>query len=256
MKTRSTTWLAAALAMTLSSFATADTTLSDTAGERTTTVSQGLISGTAKNGKQKGLSQTRAADAPIAAGNANRSARKSASTLQSGVNQNFWIYDARTSILDDFDGDGFYTRLELTFDADTAFEGANVYAVLYLSLEGGDWVEYGETFVFDIFGSSGEDEYYFDTDLVSGFPRGYYDVLIELYDDFDQQLVAVYGPSDSADLFDLPLESQTTDSPVPPVVIITDEGGGGSAGLWMIASLALMLLGRVVVRRQRLGVTV
>ncbi len=167
------------------------------------------------------------------------------------LNQDFWIYDASTALVGDLDRDGFYTRIELDFDADTAYESAWVYAVLYLSLEGGDWIEYGETAVFDIYGASGGDEYFFDADLVSGFPTGYYDVLIELYDDFDGRLVATLGPAESADLFDLPLESETADAPVEPVVIITDEGGGGSAGLGLIALLSLALWRR----RQRLDVT-
>ncbi len=74
------------------------------------------------------------------------------------VNQDFWIYDASTSIVGDLDGDGFYTRVELDFDADTVYDSAWVYAVLYLSLEGRPWTEYCETAVFDIFGASGGDE--------------------------------------------------------------------------------------------------
>ena len=130
------------------------------------------------------------------------------------------------------------------------YDSAWVYAVVYLSLEGGDWIEYGETAVFDIYGASGGDAYYFDADLVSGFPTGYYDVLIELYDDYDGSLVATFGPSQSPDLFDLPLESETVDAPVEPVVIITDEGGGGSAGVALLTLLSVALLWR----RKRLHV--
>ncbi|MEO0344669.1 MAG: choice-of-anchor H family protein [Pseudomonadota bacterium] len=165
------------------------------------------------------------------------------------INQDFWIFDATTAIAGDLDGDGFYTRLELDFDADTVYEQAWVYAVVYLSLEGGDWIEYGETAVFDIYGASGGDAYYFDADLVSGFPTGYYDVLIELYDDFDGRLVATFGPGQSADLFDLPLESETVDAPFEPVVVVTEEGGG-SASPGLIALLSVALLWR----RQRLHV--
>ncbi|MEO1595287.1 MAG: choice-of-anchor H family protein [Pseudomonadota bacterium] len=166
------------------------------------------------------------------------------------INQDFWIFDATTAIAGDLDGDGFYTRLELDFDADTVYDQAWVYAVVYLSLEGGDWIEYGETAVFDIYGASGGDEYYFDADLVSGFPTGYYDVLIELYDDYDGRLVATFGPAQSADLFDLPLESETVDAPVEPIIVVTEEGGG-SAGPGLIALLSVALLWR----RKRLHVT-
>ncbi|MFK8053267.1 MAG: choice-of-anchor H family protein [Woeseiaceae bacterium] len=164
------------------------------------------------------------------------------------VNQDFWIFDAQTVLRDDFDRDGFFSRLELTFDADTVFEGANVYAVLYLSLEGGDWVEYGSTDIFEIYGTSGNDEYFFDSDLVTGFPTGYYDVLIDLYDDFDGRLVATFGPDDSAELFDLPIESQSNDSANETIVVISNEGGGGSTTPIMLALLGTLLLRRRLIK--------
>ncbi|MEM8549086.1 MAG: choice-of-anchor H family protein, partial [Pseudomonadota bacterium] len=176
------------------------------------------------------------------------SARKSASLAPESVNVDFWIYDARTVIRDDFDGDGFFTRVELTFDADTIFTSADVFAVLYLSLEGGTWEEYGETDVFDIFGTSGNDEYFFDTDLLSGFPPGSYDILIELYDAFDNSLAAVYGPEDDLDLFDLPLESVGNDGPAAPIVVSNTEGGGGALGLLGLTGLALLVFGRRISR--------
>lgn len=175
-------------------------------------------------------------------GAGDRSQRKAPAADAANVNQDFWIFDATTVIRDDFDGDGFYTRVELDFDADTVFEFADVYAVLYLSLEGGDWIEYGVTDVFRIYGASGNDTYFFDSDLVAGFPTGYYDVLIDLYDTFDDRLVASFGPSDSAELFDLPLESQSLDS--EEIIVVVTEEGGGSTGLVLLALLALTLAGR------------
>ena len=147
--------------------------------------------------------------APVRGDNARLSRKSPSGAPAEMLNQDFWIFDARTAIAGDLDRDGFYTRLELDFDADTNYEEAWVYAVLYLSLEGGPWVEYGVTDVFDIYGASGNDTYYFDADLVSGFATGYYDVLIELYDDYNGRLVAEFGPAESAELFDLPLESET-----------------------------------------------
>lgn len=203
--------------------------------------------GQRKPGKEAQLSSKSTAPERGAGARLQRKAPTPADALS--INQDFWIFDATTAIAGDLDGDGFYTRLELDFDADTVYDQAWVYAVVYLSLEGGDWIEYGETAVFDIYGASGGDEYYFDADLVSGFPTGYYDVLIELYDDFDGRLVATFGPAQSADLFDLPLESETVDAPVEPIVVVTEEGGG-SAGLALLGLLSVALLWR----RQRLHV--
>lgn len=189
-------------------------------------------------------------DAPARGDNSRLGRKPPSGAPAESLNQDFWIFDARTAIAGDLDRDGFYTRVELDFDADTVYDQAWVYAVLYLSLEGGPWVEYGVTDVFDIYGASGGDTYFFDADLVSGFATGYYDVLIELYDDYDGRLVADFGPAESADLFDLPLESETVDAPVEPVVIITDEGGG-STGVALLALLSFALLWR----RKRLNVS-
>ncbi|MEL6869700.1 MAG: choice-of-anchor H family protein [Pseudomonadota bacterium] len=190
---------------------------------------------------------------PVVAGKGEARTRKSRSAASESINQDFWIFDADAQIFDDFDGDGFFTRIEVTFDADTIYDGANVFAVLYLSLEGGDWIEYGETNVFDIFGASGNDSYFYDTDLISGFPTGYYDVLIELYDDFDGRLVAEFGPAESARLFDLPLESVNNDSVGDPVIVISNEGGGGAGGALSIVALALLFTRRLVRKRLRVA---
>ncbi|MEL7448723.1 MAG: choice-of-anchor H family protein [Pseudomonadota bacterium] len=166
---------------------------------------------------------------------------------QNSVYSGFWVYDARTELFFDFDGDGFFTGLDVTFDADTDYVAADVYARLYLSLEGGPWILYYTTDVFTLLGTSGSDDYTVQTDLVDGYPTGYYDVLIELYDrDFDE-LVAVYGPVENLSLFELPLEDEAADAgiitaPAPPVSV--SSGGGGSTGIVALLSAAALLLAR------------
>ncbi|MEM1263170.1 MAG: choice-of-anchor H family protein [Pseudomonadota bacterium] len=164
------------------------------------------------------------------------------------INQDFWIYSALTEIQFDDDRDGFFTRLILDFDADTIFSSADVYAVLYLSLEGGPWNELTVTDVFTIFGAGAGDEYFVDTDLISGYPTGSYDLLIELYDTFDGRLVAEFGPNDSLDLFDLPLEDQTRDEVIivggGQVIAVTEGGGGALGGLGLLALTALLIARR------------
>ena len=188
--------------------------------------------------------QSHTTDGNVTRGSGERAARKATVESAERVNQDFWVFDADLAIADDFDLDGFFTRVELSFDVDTVFNAADVYAVLYLSLEGGPWTEYGVTDVFTIYGASGGDEYFYDADLVSGFPTGYYDVLIEIYDTFDGRLVADFGPDDTGELFDLPLESISFDGPGEPIVVVSSEGGG-SAG-WVL----LALLGGLAARRQ------
>lgn len=75
------------------------------------------------------------------------------------------------------------------------------------------------------------DDYEVITELLEGYPTGYDDVLIELYDADLDVLVATYGPYEDPALDNIPLEDQYRDLP-------DDDGGGGGIG-W----LGLMLLG-------------
>ena len=154
----------------------------------------------------------------------------------------FWIYDADVQLFNDDDNDGYFYGVDLLFDADTIYSEADVYAVLYLSFEGGPWNEYAVTEDFTIFGSSGSDEYVLVTELMSGYPTGDYDLLIELFDAFDGAYVASYGPDETSALGFLPLEDFNRDTPVTEVVIIESHGGGGSLDGWLLSFLIMLLL--------------
>ncbi|MES9992437.1 MAG: choice-of-anchor H family protein [Candidatus Thiodiazotropha sp.] len=140
------------------------------------------------------------------------------------------IFDAHAVISRDDDDDGFYHRLKVVFDADTSDDEAWVYARLYLSLEGGPWNHYYTTEVFPIRGANLSDEYEVVTRLLDGYPTGYYDVLIELYDADYDLLEVNYGPYEDGDLAVLPLEDSYRDD-------YHVHGGGGTSGL------SLLLLG-------------
>ncbi|MES9837674.1 MAG: choice-of-anchor H family protein [Candidatus Thiodiazotropha sp.] len=145
------------------------------------------------------------------------------------------IFDAHSVISRDDDDDGFYHRLKVVFDADTSEEEVWVYARLYLSLEGGPWNQYYTTDLFPIAGDASDDEYEVVTRLLDGYPTGYYDVLIELYDaDFDL-LEVNYGPYEDSDLAVLPLEDSYRDE--------YHHGGGGAVGLFTLL-LGLLALFR------------
>jgi len=152
-------------------------------------------------------------------------------------NVEFWIYDASVELSFDADRDGYYSAIKLNFDADTIYNVADVYAVLYLSYELGPWNEYAATDDFTIFGASGDDEYFVETDLISGYLTGEYDLLIELFDVYDGTFVASFGPNESSNLAYLPLEDASRDTPPPPTTIIVNEGGGGSLGLLGLLAL-------------------
>jgi hypothetical protein len=161
-------------------------------------------------------------------------------TVRTG-DPNFWFYSADVILFNDFDHDGYYYGIDLAFDADTSYAVADVYAVLYLSYEYGPWEEYAATDDFSLYGSSGTDEYIVETELVSGYPTGSYDILIELYDAWDGSYLASIGPADTSELAILPLEDSTRDvaSTGGPYVVV--NSGGGSFGV-------LLLLGLLAVR--------
>ncbi len=171
---------------------------------------------------------------------------KTTSSTSSTPNTNFWFYAADVVLFNDHDGDGYYYGIDLLFDADTYFTAADVYAVIYLSLEGGSWNEYAATEDFTIFGTSSDDEYVVVTELLSGYPSGSYDILIELFDAHDDAFVASFGPDDTSELAFLPLEDADRDAPVEPEIIVIDNGGGGS-----LAWLSLLMLAMVAVASRR-----
>jgi hypothetical protein len=144
-----------------------------------------------------------------------------------------WIYDADVEIYDDFDKDGFHHFLSVRIDADSWRASAWVFAELYLSADGLNWEHYHSTEDFWIGGETGDDEFFIDTELLSGYPKGYYDLLIELYDADTLNFEDEFGPAQSDGFALLPLEDKTQD-PLPVEVIVVEEDGGGGASSWLL----------------------
>jgi len=162
---------------------------------------------------------------------------------QASANGDFWIYSVDVRLFNDNDADGFYHGIDLLFDADTVYAIADVYAVTYLSFEGGPWNEYAVSPDITLFGSTSSDDYVLVTELLTGYPRGSYDLLLELYDADTGEYLASLGPSESSELANLPLEDANRDVPERPVSI-TRGGGGASNAAFLIALLGLFLLAR------------
>jgi hypothetical protein len=170
----------------------------------------------------------------------------SKATLQAvqAPNTDFWFYSADVILFNDHDDDGYFHGIDLLFDADTYFMEADVYAVVYLSFEGGPWNEYAATEVFTLYGSESSDEFNIVTELLSGYPAGSYDLLIELFDAWDDSLVAYFGPEDTSELAFLPLEDADRDVVIVPEIIVVEEHhhGGGAVSGWFILALGLAAL--------------
>ncbi|MDX1507274.1 MAG: choice-of-anchor H family protein [Woeseiaceae bacterium] len=185
-----------------------------------------------------------------------RSMKQQSAASQSSVpNTDFWFYDVDVDIYGDRDIDGYYTTVDVWFDVDTWHTLEEVYAVLYLSYEGGPWEEYADTEDFWIRGSSGNDDYVIISDLVSGYPTGSYDLLIELFDAWDDSFVAYIGPEDTSELSLLTLEDEQRDAAIGPAPRpeVVSRGGGGSTDVFTLALfvLASVAAGVVAVRRRR-----
>lgn len=95
--------------------------------------------------------------------------------------QLFTIFEADVQVLSDIDGDGYHHAINVYFDVDVNLDGAAVYAKLYLSRDGGPWSQYYTTDLFDIYFDDHEDAFEVETELLDGYPAGYYDVLVEIY---------------------------------------------------------------------------
>jgi hypothetical protein len=165
------------------------------------------------------------------------------SILQSAGNSSFWFYEADVELFADFDRDGYYYGIDLLFDVDTIYLAADVYAVIYLSYEFGPWNEYAVTDDFTVLGSASSDAYTVETELVSGYPTGSYDILIELFDAYDDAYLASFGPEDTSELAYLPLEDSTRDvaSTGAPQVVVNSGGGGSLSWLLLLGLLAVRM---------------
>jgi len=183
-------------------------------------------------------------------GERNRSRKTSANSkaaLQTAQapNSDFWFYSADVLLFNDHDDDGYSHGIDLLFDADTYFTSADVYAVVYLSYEGGPWNEYAATEIFTLYGTESGDEFNVVTELLSGYPAGSYDLLIELFDAYDDSYVAYFGPEDTSELAFLPLEDADRDVLIVPDIIVVEERhhhGGGAVDGWFILALGLAAL--------------
>ena len=170
---------------------------------------------------------------------------KASATAAVKGESDFWIYYADVELFNDDDRDGYFHGIDVLFDADTYFEIADVYAVLYLSYEGGPWNEYAVTETFSVYGATSDDEYVVVTELMSGYPTGSYDLLIELYDTWDGSFVADMGPEDNPELGYLALEDFNRDDPRRG----HGHRHGGGAVDWPTAVLLGVVLMAARVRR-------
>ena len=162
-------------------------------------------------------------------------ARQGLEGIANRHDQLFEIYDADVALISDIDGDGYHHAINVYFDVDVSYDSATVYAKLYLSREGEPWSQYYSTDLFSIHGDDVADAYEVETELLEGYPPGYYDVLVEIYSLDHAYMVA----SEVLDYHylgkDLPLEDIYWDEP--------HVGSHGSVSISAgAASMSMLLL--------------
>lgn len=171
-------------------------------------------------------------------------------STSSASSSDIFIYDASSELISDFNYDGFYHRFSVSVDADTVYETAYVYAKTYLSYEGGPWNHYATSDNYHIYGDSELDRFVIETELGEGFPTGYYDVRIELYDADHNIWIDTYGPYDDVDLLELPLEDSYYDEGYGTVgyqteaEIIVSGHGQGAMSWWLLSIPSLLVAAR------------
>lgn len=120
------------------------------------------------------------------------------------------VYDARIDYVTDNDDDGYYSSLNLEWDADTSLSARDVYAKVYAyHWIGGDRF-IGQSATYTIYGNA-LDWYEFPIDVQQyGLDHRRWDLRIELHDDND--IVAVfYDKADDTHLEDVQIELPTED---------------------------------------------
>jgi hypothetical protein len=160
-----------------------------------------------------------------------------------------YVYEATTDTFADRDADGYFRFLRVQLDVDSIFASDWVYAEIYLSADGNAWEHLYSTQDFEVFGSDPEDDYEVETELVSGYAAGLYDVLIELYDADTNELLDEYGPNESPEFSLLPLEDASRDGVVVQLPDNDYHGGGGAVSWLGLAGL----IGALALRRRRIA---
>ena len=153
-------------------------------------------------------------------------------------NQNVWIFDSWVTLDFDEDLDGFYSEFSVEFDVDSVYAHVPVYAIVYLGRNDlFDAIHVSDNF--DIYGESSADSLIVESELVSGFVPADYEIMIEIYDAFDDTLLAYTDGIEDVDLAYVSLESKTFEERFSDTVVIVVEHGG-SLGWGLAGVLGLL----------------
>jgi len=173
---------------------------------------------------------------------------KSVSTYGNGmltqsVENNVWFDSIDLSLSGDINDNGFFHNLYIRFDADTAYTDVPVFVHYALHRPGYPEVIIHTSSVFHLYGSSAEDWFSIESELLHSIDPGYYDLILRVYDADYGDLLAEISGNDTPALADLALEDLSYDK------IIVEEDSGSLH--WAVLPLMLLAFWRrqALVRR-------
>lgn len=129
--------------------------------------------------------------------------------------EDYSIYDATATLNSDYDQDGYHSTFTVSFDADTIWSSASVFADIYLINSQGHRELNFTTSEFVIYGDSYNDDYRVETTLHTGYPSDYYQVEIQLFTAGSLTHVATAIATTPNNQLDLPLEDEEHETPMP-----------------------------------------
>jgi hypothetical protein len=165
--------------------------------------------------------------------------RSSGALIQS-VENNVWFDTIDISYESDLNRNGFYHGLYVRFDADTNYTSVPVYAHFALKRAGAAEVIIHTSSVFTLRGTSADDWFAIESELLHSLPPANYDLVIRIYDADYNDLLAEISGFDEPALAQLPLEDLSYDE--PQVVIVEEDSG--SLGWLSLLGLAFVTLTR------------
>ena len=118
-----------------------------------------------------------------------------------------WVDSLRVRLFGDRDHDGYYRGFRLDIDVDTDAASADVYAVLYLQLDGRPLRALHTTASFLVRGNRSSDEYTVEIELLDNYRAGSYDIAIDIVDAGSGRLLDGVSSSQFSNLGGLPLEA-------------------------------------------------
>ncbi|WP_233078787.1 choice-of-anchor H family protein [Rheinheimera soli] len=166
--------------------------------------------------------------------------RSSGALIQS-VENNVWFDTIDISFDSDINNNGFYHSLYVRFDADTNYTSVPVYAHFALKRAGAPEVIIHTSSVFTLYGTSADDWFAIESELLHSLPPAYYDLVIRIYDADYNDLLAEISGFDEPALSRLPLEDYSYDR---PQVVIIEEDSGSFGWLSIVALFAVAVARR------------